>query len=1126
MKNPNDSLQFLAGGGENGALIRAYDWSKTSLGPPESWPKSLKTCVRIILTSRQPMFVWWGKELINIYNDAYQSILGGKHPDALGQPAYIVWRELWDQISPRVNNALHKNEGTYDEALLLIMERNGYPEETYYTFSYSPVPGDDGNPEGIICANTDDTDRIIGERQLRTLKDLGKSYIHSKSDKDVYLSTIQVLRENPQDFPFAMLYKADEQISDFTLMETTGPVNKDIAPANFNIDQKPWPWFIRRAIKADSIEIIKDLSSGALPSGIWPISPFQSIILPIVTKGQAGVFGILVVGVNPYRLLDEKYTGFFELVADQIASGIINVQAYEEEQKRVAALMEIDRAKTVFFNNVSHEFRTPLTLMLGPLEEMVRHNSSLPAPIRENINFTYRNAQRLLKLVNSLLEFSRIEAGRVQASFKPVDLASLTADLASGFRSTIEKAGLKYEVNCSNLSSQVYVDAEMWEKIVLNVLSNAFKYTLEGEIKLTLSQTDSNAVMVVEDTGVGIPKAELPKMFQRFHRVPNTVGRTHEGTGIGLSFIHELVKMHHGEISVESIEGEGSKFTVMVPLGKTHLPASQVSDQYDDAKVSSLAHIFVDEASSLLTGNEGDEFMREREPIKEGLKDSNTHILVVDDNADMRTYLQRLIEPHYSVTLAKNGREALDIIRKNQPHLLVSDVMMPVMSGKELVQAIRKDPNTARLPVILLSARAGEEARIDGFEAGADDYMVKPFSGRELITKIRSQINIAKAHDHADELIRQLFINAPVAICILKGPHFVIELANRHVLDIWGRTADEVLNKPLLDALPEIRGQGFDDLLAGVISTGNRYISNEQKVEIIRDGKMISAYVKFIYEPLYESDGTISGVITLAHEITDLVNARTVAQQNAEQLREQMRRKDEFMSVASHELKTPVTTMKAALQILDRMNVAEPMANNFITKANKQVDRLAVLVSDLLDVTSLQADKMKFYIESFSLSELLNDVVEQLQQSQQGHHIVLEACCDIKIQGDRNRLEQVINNLLSNAIKYSPDSNLVIVNSVCNDGWVRLSVKDFGIGIPQEKLAYVFDRFYRVEESTKNFSGLGLGLYISAEIVRRHGGHIGVERNDTQGSTFWFELPVTNVDEPKDAGTRAGMITQ
>lgn len=1106
-------LPFLAGGGDTGELIRKFNWSDTSLGSPEFWPASLRTCIRIILTSQQPMFVWWGKDLINIHNDAYCAILGGKHPWAMGKPASEVWKEIWSDIGPRTEMALKNNVGTYDESLLLIMDRNGYREETYYTFSYSPIPGDDGDTNGIICANTDNTFQIISERQLRTLKDLGKAYIDSKSDSDIYISTIKILSENPQDFPFAMIYGTDGDEMGMRLLGATNGIPADIAKQSIDFSSgHDTLWRLEYVVKNNVSVIIEHLPPG-MPMGAWPISPFQAFVIPISNPSQKTTYGAIVVGINPYRLLDEKYKDFFNLIADQITTGISSVRAYEEERRRVEALIEIDKAKTVFFNNVSHEFRTPITLMLGPLEEILQADSpAISDKIKDNLSVTYRNAQRLLKLVNSLLEFSRIEAGRVHASYKPVDIVALTKDLASGFRSIIEKAGLVFDVECSVITKPVYVDREMWEKIVLNLLSNAFKYTLHGMIRISLKQVNDHVELLVIDTGVGIPAKELPKMFERFHRVPNTIGRTHEGTGIGLSLINELVKMHYGEISVNSKVDEGSIFRVSIPTGKAHLPPSHVSDQEElYSSTSLLADAFVDEAASLLGSAQSHiKDILENEPSYESTgfeADTTTKILVVDDNADMRAYLQRLLEPYYGVTTASNGKVALEKINKTKPNLVVSDVMMPVMDGGELVREIRNNQAIASTPVILLSAKAGQEARIDGIEAGADDYMVKPFSGKELLSKVRSLIAIARARNHAEELLRQLFINAPMAIAILRGKDMVVELANEIILQIWGKNLDQVLDKPIVEGLPELVGQPYLAILKDVFTTGKRYVSEESLVKLVRNGALEDIYVKFIYEPLRETDGGITGIIAIAHEITDLVLARSAAQRNAEELQDIVKRKDEFMSIASHELKTPITTMKASLQILQKMRL-DPRAESFIDKATRQVSRLSVLVSDLLDVSSLQAGKIKFYYELFNLNELLNDSIEQIQQSQNTHNIILNGDTDSSVYADRNRLEQVINNLLSNAIKYSPGSDMVIVNVSDGRDEVKVSVTDFGIGIPDDKIANVFDRFYRVDESVQNFSGLGLGLYISSEIMHRHEGNIGVYRNtDAPGSTFWFCLP-------------------
>jgi PAS domain S-box-containing protein len=1105
----DNALQFLAGGGENGELIRSYDWGKTSLGDPAEWPKSLKTCVRIILTSQQPMFVWWGEDLINIYNDAYRAIVGGKHPWAMGQPAREVWHEIWSEVRPRAYTALNENVGTYDESLLLIMERNGYPEETYYTFSYSPVPGDTGEPEGIICANTDDTDRIISQRQLRTLKDLGKAFTDNTTDADIYGNTINILGENPQDFPFAAIYHLVNGDL-LVLAGKTADVSNTYAPSQINLKADEVLWDLNEVMLTQKDKTVH-VSDPDLPKGAWTIAPHQVLVIPIAQAGQTQPFGAMVIGLNPYRLLDERYYSFFDLVTDQVATGIANMRAYEEERKRLAALMEIDKAKTVFFNNVSHEFRTPLTLMLGPIEELIKYKEdNLPPAFKENTQSIHRNAQRLLKLVNSLLEFSRIEAGRVQASYRPVNLSALTADLASGFRSIIEKAGLVFQVDCDPDIPPVYVDQEMWEKIVLNLLSNAFKYTLAGSITLKLAQRNDEVVLTVQDTGVGIPDAELPHMFERFHRVPGTAGRTHEGTGIGLSLINELVKMHKGEITVDSEEQVGSTFTVKIPAGKAHLPAAQVSEMKEHTADSALANLFVDEAASLLPD---EDVLTNSEPpaeasTEESLPDKNTRILVADDNSDMRAYLRRLLEAHYTVKVVGNGKKALDELPVFLPDLLISDVMMPVMDGQELVQQIRNNVHTMRLPVILLSARAGEEARIEGLEAGADDYLVKPFSARELLTKVRSHVTLAKARNHAEDLLRQLFANAPIAIAIFRGPQFKVELANPLMLEIMGRKIEDVVNLPLLSALPELEGQGFEKLMEKVYTTGERYLSGESEATVVRDGKLQKIFVTFIYEPLRDTDGTISGVIGLANEITDLVTERERERESADEMRQLIKQKDEFLSIASHELKTPITSMRAFLQILERMPMASDQASGFVKKAARQVNRLSVLVTDLLDVSSLQAGKMRFYFEHFSLNDMLNDVIEQHQQSQIKHQIILWEGADVTISADRNRLEQVLNNLISNAIKYSPEADKVVISSEVFSDHIQISVLDYGIGIPEDKMDQVFERFFRVQESSMNFSGLGLGLYISAEIIKRHGGEIGVHQNEPNGTVFWFKLPI------------------
>jgi signal transduction histidine kinase len=601
---------FLSGGGELGELIRSFDWAATPLGAPETWPQNLRMALRIMLTSRQPIWIGWGEELTYFYNDPYKSIIGGKHPWALGRPTTEVWREIWNDIGPLLETAMTGDQGTYVEAQLLIMERNGYPEETYYTFSYSPIPNDDGSVGGIICANSDDTQRVIGERQLALLRDLAADTTHARTLQEACEQSADAFRRDARDIPFAMIYMAEPDGLEVRLAAVCGiERGHPAAPEAIRLDQ-PSFWPVAEVLRTQSLQVVANLRyvlGVDIPTGPWTEPASQAAAFPILPTGETGRAGVLVVGLNPFRLFDDNYRSFIGLAAGQISAAIANAQAYEEERRRAEALAEIDRAKTTFFSNVSHEFRTPLTLMLAPIEDALNDESEALSPAhRSRLETAHRNSLRLLKLVNSLLDFSRIEAGRAEAGFEPTDLARLTAELASSFDSAIERARLKLRIDCPDLGQPVYVDRDMWEKIVLNLLSNAFKFTFEGEIaiEMRVSPDGRAAEMTVRDTGVGIPASELPRLFERFHRVKGQKSRSFEGSGIGLALVQELVKLHGGTIRAESEIGHGSAFIVSLPFGTTHLSAARIGAGRPSASTSLRAEAYVEEAMRWLPQSE------------------------------------------------------------------------------------------------------------------------------------------------------------------------------------------------------------------------------------------------------------------------------------------------------------------------------------------------------------------------------------------------------------------------------------------------------------------------------------------------------------------------------------------
>ncbi len=408
-------------------------------------------------------------------------------------------------------------------------------------------------------------------------------------------------------------------------------------------------------------------------------------------------------------------------------------------------LGELDAAKTAFFSNISHEFRTPLTLMLGPIEDALADSVAPLSRTQEHrIKMAHDNTLRLFKLVNALLDFSRLEAGRIQAQYAPLDVAGFTAELTGMFQSAAEKLGLKLSVDCPTLSEPLWVDREMWEKVLPNLISNALKFTHAGEISVRTREDAANLIVTVSDTGIGIPESELSKLFQRFHRVPGARGRTHEGSGIGLSLVRELVELHGGEITVESAVDKGTTFRIKLRKGYGHLPSETVSQVPANPHLSRSAAAHAIEAARWNTTTQSpvdsEQTLRQAQAPRAV---PQSRVLVVDDNADLRDYLAALLSPLYEVATACDGLEALKAMRARMPDIVVSDVMMPRLDGFGLVRSIRSDPATASLPVILLSARAGEESAIDGLNAGSDDYLIKPFSARELLARVRTHLQLA-----------------------------------------------------------------------------------------------------------------------------------------------------------------------------------------------------------------------------------------------------------------------------------------------------------------------------------------------------------------------------------------------
>ena len=984
--------------GEMARRFREFDWSATPLGPVEFWPESWRNAVQIILDSSFPTALAIGKDtLIYFYNDAFIPLAGpSRHPSALGTPVPVAWKEIWDQIlQPRFSHTLTTGDPTGEADLLMPLQRSGYLEETYITFSFAALRDDQNRPNGIFCTAIETTRRIIAERQMNCLRALAARSSFAETPEAACQSAVTTLEAHPRDLPFVLLYLLDSDGKRAYLAGTAGLISvpPDV-PLEVDLTSEA-SCSVTRAALTRTTQLIEDVAPIVQGFVRTPeFTPQQALALPVASPGAEHLAAVMIAGVNPMRPLEES-SAFHDLVANHLETAISNARAKQHVRERAQALAEIDRAKTVFFSNVSHELRTPLTLLLAPLDDVLSRTTLDPAD-RNLLEIARRGGGRLQKLVNSLLEFSRIEAGRTEASYEATDLASLTTDLASVFRSAFERGGVALTLDCPQLPEEVFVDRDMWEKIVLNLISNAFKFTATGEVRVTQQISGDHIQLEVRDTGCGVAPEDLPHLFVRFFRGRASQARTHEGSGIGLSLVHELVKLHSGAIEARSEVGVGTAITLRIPRGSSHLPRERLgfTKTLDRARIGALP--FVEEALGWLPDAAEPAVSETASAASSPDNTVKARVLVVDDNADMRGYLTRLLGERWQVETASDGTIALQCIQRNAPDLVIADVMMPVMDGFGLLRAIRGDQAIAKVPVMLLSARAGEEASGEGLRAGADDYLTKPFTARDLVARVESRLVHAR-------------INA----------------------------------------------------------------------------------------------------------------AERSAREAAEQAN---RARDVFFTMLSHELRTPLMAVLAWTALLKggKLDPSEGIHALELIERNARVQRR--LVDDLLDISRIITGRLRIDPRPVaSLAQMIGTVVDSFRPAASAKTLTVETSLETDagtVNGDSERLQQVVWNLLSNAIRFTPPGGRIQLTYAHRDQNVELQVRDTGQGIAPEALPHLFERYWQGAslERRSRGQGLGLGLAIAYRIIELHGGSItATSEGAGRGATFTILLPLLAMESAQNA---------
>lgn len=579
---------------------------------------------------------------------------------------------------------------------------------------------------------------------------------------------------------------------------------------------------LQQMLKTQQPVVINDLSQQPEMKGLdLPLrSPALALlVVPLVIDGKS-IGSITLRQIHQPRRWQATEVELAQAVAAQAAIAVQQSRLYQKTRSLAERLLELDRQKTQFFQNISHEFRTPLTLMLGPLESAIEQQQDLPL---EQAAIALRNSRRLLRLVNQLLDLQRLDADRMQPSFRPCEIVAFVSQIVEAFRPYCDKKGIQL-VTQFNYCPPLYLDPEKFDKVLYNLLSNAMKFTpAGGSITVSLETAGNHCLLQVKDTGLGIPKEQIPRLFERFHQADVSTNRSSEGTGLGLALVKELIELHKGQISLESVYGEGSTFTVWLQTGTTHLPLDSVLEVPTQVEVRNAAVELADI-----------EVLQEAKE-ETGVSTSSPTILVVDDNPDLRAYVSKILhsEGGYQVQTAHNGLEGLRLAQIHAPDLIVTDLMMPQVSGLEMICSIRKQENLKGIPIILLTAKTDEETRISGTEGGADAYLAKPFNNRELLAEVRNLLALKENERRVVEL------NTYLTQSVLKRflPPAMVEKAARREL--------------MLDLRPEPR------LITILFSDIVGFTALANTLRSRRVAELLNEYLETMTKVVFDNGGTV-----------------------------------------------------------------------------------------------------------------------------------------------------------------------------------------------------------------------------------------------------------------------------
>ncbi|UEG54223.1 PAS domain-containing protein [Mucilaginibacter daejeonensis] len=1157
---------FLQGGGKMGQLMRTTDWANTPLGPADLWPDSLKQAVSIALNSGFGMAIYWGPQFILLYNDAYSTIPGNKHPWAFGQPGAVAWAEIWDGLQNEFEGALEKGQTVRKPDALLLMHRYGYTEECYFDYNLSPIININGQIGGVFNAVVETTYKVINDRRNRILMQLLQQLDQAHTLNEALEQLTEVLDGCNKDIAFYLLY-------------TTGDrAGRDVQDLHFiagggigQIDASLLIWPYHDTMTKGQPVHIEDLDR-YLPQQVptvWGESCSEALIVPI-SKDEARISGYLVMGVSPRKRLDADYEQFLLTV------GI--------------------HAGTMLNNGHNYELDSALQREQALNEELASANEELSAT-NDELN---RSQQSLASLNNELED-------RVRQRTK--DLSESEAR----FKNLIQQAPVPMLVLRGDDMVFDTFNAPMLE-LISRDRSIRGKTLFEGMPEL-IGQPIVDRLYDTYRTGRDYRGYEQPVTITRngehLKGFYNVVYRALIENGQIAGVIQTAFDVTEQVLARRKAEESATNVRNLVMTAHYALMILTGPDMMIELANNQLATLWgksIDE----ITGRRLLEVLPELEgqPFPTLLKEVyDTGIAYGQDEEAF--YLdtpegpvRKYVSFYYDPMLDTDGQvkgiivAAEDITEKVNTRLLLEQSYLEQQSLNEELTATNEELASANDELVSINKELAQ--------------------AQALLQTMVTDLAASEAR------VRYMLSDAPVAIGIVTGPDLVIEAANSRIMELWGKN-EQVINKPLQQALPELKGQIFIDLLYEVFSTGNPHFGTDNKALLMRNGQLEECYFNFVYHPLKDSMGRVGSVMIVASEVTEQVLARTKIEHAEEQLRfsldaarvgtwylntktrefrmsERMKeifgfepyaaityedaiacvqedhrafvrdsinraittgeiynvehpilthddqklrwvlatgklnddrrtgisyfsgvmtditeqkqdeqRKNDFIGMVSHELKTPLTSLSAYVQMLQARSRTnnDTFTTGALDKVNTQVKKMTTMINGFLNVSRLESGKIHLTKQVFRLDELVSEMVEESVQMQSSHTVDLLPCPSVTVEADRDKIGSVISNLLSNAVKYSPRGKRIVVNCEVQGNEAIVSVSDEGMGIKPQDIDKLFERYYRVNSKhTQTISGFGIGLYLCAEILQRHDGRIWVQSELGVGSTFSFSLPL------------------